>query len=170
MKSALPMSREDASSAPTLTDEPWPNSTPFGLTRNTLPFALKLPRMTDGSAPSTRLSATELLPGWTKRTLWPAPILKLCQSMTTFALDWLMTILLVPVLIVAAPAVTTPPVGDWAPALAAHAIATASASILIEARTWPGGVPAQEELGLPALAVCSDTATKVPVWSFQMDR
>ena len=32
----------EATRAPTLTEAPWPNRTPFGLTRKTLPFALRL--------------------------------------------------------------------------------------------------------------------------------
>ncbi len=69
MKSLSLMLRVDATSPPTLTDAPLPNRMPFGFTRNTLPLADRPPRMLDGSAPSTRLSATELLLGCTNFTV-----------------------------------------------------------------------------------------------------
>ena len=65
MKLASVMFSVDATRPLTLTDAPLPNRMPLGLTRNTLPLAERLPKIADGSGPSTRLSATELLLGWT---------------------------------------------------------------------------------------------------------
>ena len=111
MKSPSVMFRVEATSPPTLTDAPWPNRMPFGLTRNTLPLADRLPRMLEGSEPSTRLSATELLLGCTNWTASPAAMLKLCQLIAAFWVDWLMVVLPAPVLMLAPPAATTPPAG-----------------------------------------------------------
>jgi len=87
-KSASVMLRVDATKPPTLTDAPWPNKMPFGFTRNTWPLAVRLPRMRDGSAPTTRFSATDWLLGCTKRTASPAAMLKLCQLRVACWLDW----------------------------------------------------------------------------------
>ena len=87
MKSPSLSPRVEPTRPPTLTDAPLPNRMPFGLIRNTLPFALRLPRMLDGSLPMTRFSATELLFGCTNCTLSPAAILKLCQLIATFCVD-----------------------------------------------------------------------------------
>src|ERR1035437_60249 len=85
---------------------------PFGFTRNTLPLAVKLPKMPEGSAPNTRLRITELLLGWLNRTDSPAAMLKLCQLIAAFCVDWLMSVLPAPVLMLAPPAATTPPAGS----------------------------------------------------------
>ncbi|MOA16197.1 hypothetical protein D3C78_1363960 [compost metagenome] len=85
---------------------------PLGLTRNTLPLADRLPRMLDGSPPTTRLSATALALGWTKRTASPAPMLKLCQLIAAFWLPCTMVVLPAAEEMLAEPAVTTPPVGS----------------------------------------------------------
>ncbi len=111
LKSASLSPSVEATRPPTLTDAPLPNRMPFGLTRNTFPFAVKVPRMLDGSAPSTRLSATELLFGCKKLTASPLPILKLSQLSETFWLVCLMFMLEAPLVIVASPEVTTPSVG-----------------------------------------------------------
>ncbi|MNY29499.1 hypothetical protein D3C86_1635450 [compost metagenome] len=50
----------EATRPPTLTEAPLPNRMPLGLTRKTLPLADRLPRIADGSVPTTRLSATAL--------------------------------------------------------------------------------------------------------------
>ena len=56
--------------------------------RNTRPFAVSVPRISEGpSPPVTRLSTTEELPGWLKRTLSLAPILNVCQLMIALLLD-----------------------------------------------------------------------------------
>src|SRR5450756_2458230 len=162
MKSLSVTFRVEATKPPTLIDAPRPNRMPFGLTRNTLPLAVKLPRMLEGSAPSTRLSATELLFGCTNRTDSPAAILKLCQLSAAFCVDWLMTVLPAPVLMLAAPAATTPPAGSaytFAPNDSATEIARACR--VRRAPTPVALVP--EETFLPALLAFSDTATKVPV-------
>ena len=112
MKSLSVMLRVLATRPPTLTDEPWPNRMPYGLTRNTLPFADRFPKILDGSEPSTRLSATELLPGCTKVTASDLPILKVCQLIATFGVDWVMVVADVRLLMAALPAVTTPPAGS----------------------------------------------------------
>ena len=111
MKSASLIAMVDATNPPTLTDAPWPNRMPLGLTRNTLPLAERLPRMLDGSEPTTRLSATELLLGCTNCTDSPALIPKLCQLMATFDVVWVMVIFPEVPPMLAAPAATTPPTG-----------------------------------------------------------
>ena len=68
--------------------------------------------MLDGSAPSTRLSVTELLLGCTNWTDSPAAMLKLCQLMAALEVDWLMVVLPAPLLMLAPPAATTPPAGS----------------------------------------------------------
>ena len=71
-----------ASSPPTLTRAPAPNSTPLPLTRKTWPLAVSRPRMVEGVSPRTRFSTAALAPGWRKRTSSRAPMSKLRQSMT----------------------------------------------------------------------------------------
>ena len=69
-----------ATSAPTSSREPAPNTMPRGLTRKTVPSACSEPRISDGSPPVTRLSSTEVAAGWLMRTASPAPIEKPRQS------------------------------------------------------------------------------------------
>src|SRR5450830_1759375 len=109
MKSPSVIFNVDATSPPTFTCAPWPNRMPFGFSRNTLPLADRLPRMLEASEPSTRLSATELLLGCTNRTASPCPMLKLCQLIAAFGVDWVMVVLPAPLLMLAPPAATTPP-------------------------------------------------------------
>ncbi|OEZ60483.1 hypothetical protein JAB2_45270 [Janthinobacterium sp. HH100] len=111
MKSALLMSRVDATSPAVFTDAPWPNRMPFGLTMNTLPLADKLPRMVVPSPPRTRFRATALLLGCWNCTDSPLPILKLAQLITAFWLPCLITVAPGAPLIVAWPATTVPPAG-----------------------------------------------------------
>src|SRR5450830_1858489 len=172
MKSLSAMFKVEATKPPTLTEAPLPNKMPFGFTRNTLPLAVKLPRMLDGSAPSTRLRTTELLLGCTKRTASPDAMLKLCQLMTAFCVDWLMVVLPATVLMLAPPAATTPPTGS-AKALPPKDRATEMAKACSAKHTLAPVPPVpwlQDEVFLPALLAFSETATKVPVVSFQMDR
>ena len=67
--------------------------------------------MFEGSEPSTRLSATELLLGCTNWTASFCPMLKLCQLIAAFWLDWLIVVLPAPPAMLALPADTAPPVG-----------------------------------------------------------
>ena len=50
--------------------------------RNTRPFDVSVPRITDGSEPSTRLRTEEFELCWMKRVISPVPIEKPCQLMT----------------------------------------------------------------------------------------
>ena len=111
MKSPSVMFNVDATSPPTFTCAPLPNRMPFGFSRNTLPLADRLPRMLEGSEPSTRLSATELLLGCTNWTDSVCPMLKPCQLIATFWLDWVIVVLPAPPAMLALPADTAPPVG-----------------------------------------------------------
>ena len=113
MKSASEMARVDATSPPTFTDAPAPNRMPLGLTRNTLPLAVRLPSMFEGSDPMTRFSATELLPGCTNWTDSPARTPKLCQLIATLGVVWVIVMFPGVPPMVALPAETTPPTG-WA--------------------------------------------------------
>src|SRR6185369_7651700 len=127
MKSPSLMLRVDATRPATFTCAPWANRMPFGFTRNTLPLADRLPRMLEGSGPVTRLSATELEFGCTNLTASTCPILKLCQLMAAFWLDWVMVMVPAPPEIVALPAETAPPVGRaWALLPSASITETAS--------------------------------------------
>ena len=141
----------------------------MGLTRNTLPLADRLPRMWEGFAPITRLSATELLPGCTNCTDWPGWMPKLCQLIATFGVVWVIVMWAALPPMVALPAVTTPPVG-WAWTPAPQASISETARIFRLKLAWPPAAEVQDEVFLPALRVFSETATKVPVWSFQMER
>ena len=120
MKSVSVIFRVEATSPPTLTDAPWPNRIPLGFSRNSLPLADRVPRILEGSEPRTRLSATEPLLGCKNRTASPCPMLKLCQLIAAFCVDWMMVVPPVPLLILAPPAVTTPPAGN-ASAFVPHA-------------------------------------------------
>ncbi len=111
MKLASVMFSVDATSDPTLTDAPLPNRMPFGLTRNTLPLADRLPKIPEGLGPSTRLSATELLLGWMNWTASPAAMPKLCQLIAVFWVVCVMVVLTPLVAMPAPPAATTPPAG-----------------------------------------------------------
>ena len=112
MKSLSDRFSVDATSPPTFTCAPLPNRMPFGFIKKTFPLAVRLPRIVDGSAPKTRLSATALLLGCTNRTVSPGPMLKLCQLITVLAVVWVTKVVPAPVLMLAPPAVTAPPVGD----------------------------------------------------------
>src|SRR5436309_15146086 len=75
MKSAFLMSCVVARNPAVLTTDEGPNRIPSRLMRNTRPFAVSVPRISEGpSPPVTRLSTTEELPGWLKRTLSGADI------------------------------------------------------------------------------------------------
>ena len=88
MKSAFLMSCVVARNPAVLTTDEGPNRIPSRLMRNTRPFAVSVPRISEGpSPPVTRLSTTEELPGWLKRTLSLAPILNVCQLMIALLLD-----------------------------------------------------------------------------------
>ena len=110
----------EATSPPTFTEDPAPNRIPLGLSRNTLPLELRLPRITDGSAPITRFSATDELPGCTNRTDSPPPMLKPCQLITTLDVDWVIVVAGPLVVIVATPERTTPSSGPACAVLAMH--------------------------------------------------
>ena len=116
----------------------------------------------------TRLSATELLPGCMNCTDSPARMPKLCQLMATLDVLWVIVMLPGVPPMLALPADTTPPVG-WASAPALQAIIRETARIFRPKRVWPPAA-VQDEIFLPALRVFSETATKVPVWSFQIER
>ena len=80
-----------------------------------------------------------------------------------------MVVLVAPVLMLAAPAATTPPVG-CASVLAPNVSITDTASACKAKRVPMPAAFTPEEVFLPALLAFSDTATKVPVLSFQRER
>src|SRR5579862_2063686 len=89
-----------------------PKNTPLGLTRNTWPLPVRLPRMLEAEPPVTRLRTTAELEGWRNWTYWPLPMLNCCQLMMALWLVCLTTRPLAPGLVmVACPAVTLPPLG-----------------------------------------------------------
>ena len=124
--------------------------------------------MRDGSAPSTRFSATELVLGCTNWTDSPALIPKLCQLIATLAVLCVIVILPGVPPIVAPPDETTPPVG-WAWTAAVQASIKASTRVFARNISWLRGAAEREEVLLPPLSVASETATKVPECSFQME-
>ena len=69
--------------------------------------------MAEASLPTTRFSATELALGWAKVTVWPVPMLKLCQLMAVRD-EFCVTVMELALgeVITALPATTTPPVGN----------------------------------------------------------
>jgi hypothetical protein len=84
-----------------LTIEFLPKMTPFGLTRNTMPFAVSVPMICDGSvSPVTRLRAMALALGWAKLTVALEPMLKVFQLVIRFCEDWLTVSVLVLELVV----------------------------------------------------------------------
>lgn len=115
MKSASLIPRVEATRPPTFTCALSPNRMPLGLTRKTWPLEVRLPKIAEASGPSTRLRATEFLPGWTKTTLSPWPMEKVCQLMATRGVVWLTVRVLPADWTVADPEETDPPVGRvWA--------------------------------------------------------
>ncbi len=71
LKSWLLMFSVDATRPAVSTLAPAPNRMPFGLIRKTRPLAIRLPRICDGSWPTTRLSTVAVAPGWMKRVVSP---------------------------------------------------------------------------------------------------
>ena len=90
------------------TRPPGPTKMPAGLTSQTRPLDVRLPRMTDGSLASTRLSTLLEAEGWTKRVVCPAPMLNCCQLMIAPLL--LVTVRTLPTWLMRAEPLTT-----WAP-------------------------------------------------------
>ncbi len=125
MKLLLAMSSVDATSPPTLTDEPLPNTMPLGLMRNTLPpgrFGLPIsevfsvPSMRDAwmvpPSPTTRLSSTARVLGCAMLTVLVAPMEKVCQLAIPRRDGWVMLITLPLCVIVTPPAMGVKPVGN----------------------------------------------------------
>ena len=71
-----------ASSEPTFTTAPRPNSTPLAFWISTWPLASSEPWMFDGKPPVTRFSAWAWALGWANCTVLPLPMLKVFQSIT----------------------------------------------------------------------------------------
>ena len=62
-KSLSLIARVEATSPPTFTLAPGVNNMPFGFTRKTLPFAVSVPKIDEGSFPETLLSRVDWLEG-----------------------------------------------------------------------------------------------------------
>ena len=106
-----PVSSVEATRPPTLTCAPWPNTTPFGLMRKTWPLASMRPRIRLPLVSAMRLTAMDVVEGWTKSTVSCLPTLKLAQPSDRLALDCLMVVTAPDCVIVPLPAVTCPPLG-----------------------------------------------------------
>ena len=158
MKSLSVTFSVDATRPPTLIDAPWPNRMPFGFTRKTLPLAVRLPRMFEGSDPSTRFKATELAVGCTNFTDSPAAMLKLSQLMAAFCVVCVISVLPAPLLMVALPAVTTPPAGA-AKAVPPNDSISDTASALSSKRAVEPPARFVPEAFLPAVLAFSEAAT-----------
>ena len=77
-----------------------------------MPLAVRLPKMSEGSLVTTRLSATALLLGCANCTDAPEPMLKLFQ-LTTRSCVVCVTFMAAPLVVMAAaPLVTLPPCGN----------------------------------------------------------
>jgi hypothetical protein len=153
MKSASEMPSEEATRPPTLTCAPLPITTPPGLSSQTLPLALSVPRMLLAAPPPvTRLSAMLPAFGWSKRTVAPAPTSNVFQLVTTRCVACVTVSWLPACDSVAAPATTLPPVGSaWASAAPEPASSAAAAST--------PAIPVTPDVRLPRPEVCSATAT-----------
>jgi hypothetical protein len=82
MKSEFLMSLVVARKLAVLTTAEGPNRIPSRLMRKTRPFAVSVPRISEGpSPPVTRLSTTDELPGWLNCTRSLTPILNVFQLM-----------------------------------------------------------------------------------------
>ncbi len=81
------------------------------MTRKTLPLAVRLPRITDGSEPITRFNATEVLPGCRNCTDSPEPMLKLSQLMIRLAVACVIVVVVPELVMLPTPETTTPPSG-----------------------------------------------------------
>ena len=106
MKSASVIASVEATNPPTFTCEVGEKRTPLGLRRKTRPLAVREPWMTEGSAPTTRLSRTERAEGCSKWTVWPAPTEKLSQLIAARSVVWRTVMTWPTVATAAAPAVT----------------------------------------------------------------
>ena len=84
-----------------LTRAPLPNSTPFGLTRNTWPLAVSCPSMRETVGPLTRFRVTAESLGCAKLTCASLPMSKPCQLMMARWLDCVMS-MRVPLVAIAA--------------------------------------------------------------------
>ena len=115
MKSASVIERVDATRPPTSTCAVGANRIPLGLSRKTRPLAVSAPRMTEGSAPTTRLRRMAWADGCTMLTAWPAPTEKPSQLIAALSVVWRMVIAWPTVAIAAPPAVTWPPPGKGPP-------------------------------------------------------
>src|SRR6202790_4143097 len=77
----------------TSTWAPGPKNTPAVLMSHTCPLAIRLPMIWLTLPPVTRLSATELAPGWMNCTVEPAGIPKALQEMIALLVLWVMMLL-----------------------------------------------------------------------------
>ena len=133
-----------------------------------------LPKIWLGLVSSTRLSVAELLLGWLKLTCAALPRLNVFQSMAARCELWsiLSTALpgTVPGLITAAPAVTTPPVGNWVSAGTAPGGPACAGRLRPKAASKGASKTPARTLRLPRPREISDTATQMPSTSFQTRR
>ena len=111
MKSWLRMSAVDTTSELTLTWLPFSNTTPEPLTSTTLPLAVMLPAMIEGSGPTTRFSVVALELGCWKSMVCAEPMLKLCQFTAASWLACCTVVTVVVWLMLACPATSWPPCG-----------------------------------------------------------
>ena len=131
-----------ATSPATSTRAPAPKSTPFGFSSQTWPLLVRLPKIADGSLPTTRLSTLLAAPACWKCTPWAAPMEKLCQFRIAPALFF--TVICVPwVATLAWPCTTCRPEGrplcrPRAPVWACSHGGVASSAL--SARAWASGV------------------------------
>ena len=119
---------------PTLTSEPGPKVMPAGLFRTIRPFAVICPRMAEALPPITVFTATDMAPGWRKRTSSFAPTLKPFQLMTTLAVNcWICIVLGLTWEMAALPDTTCPPWGSAAAGLAKRSPARAADRLRLRA-------------------------------------
>ncbi len=132
-----------ATRPPTSTREPAPKITPRGFDRNTRPSACSWPRISEGSAPVTRLNSTAAASGWRMCTRSPAAMEKLDQSSAARGVDCRISSWRAPsARTLALPAVNTAPSGRAQPAGAAASVRARQAAWLSACRRgWNGQHP-----------------------------
>src|ERR1017187_7820014 len=91
--------------------EPGPKNTPFGLIRITLPLAVRVPSICDGSGSLMRFRVTDDEEGWLNFVVSVGAMLKERQSITARCVDWSTLRVFPLVAMVADPAATVPPAG-----------------------------------------------------------
>ena len=170
MKSASLSCSVLATSPPTFTCEPAPNTMPLGLTRYTWPLALSWPKICVALWSLMRLSAWLLLPGCTNWTVASRPMPKLLQFVTSLSDAWFTVSVLPDCWMLPVPRTICPPVGSVVAAGGAAPLPALAAPASMPSATAAATPAAPARLRLPLDRTCSATATKLWLASLQTSR